>query len=68
MTTEEIIRRARENAKQRLELIEEVKKMLIDKALCAKIKEVDSSFIYKIFNYSGDITTHRIEKVLSKIK
>lgn len=68
MTTEEIIQRAQENAKQRLELIEEVQKLLQDEETWQKILKIDYEFPRKVIHYPGDITTHRIAKVLSKLK
>lgn len=68
MTIAEIKKQAEENAKQRLHLIKEIEKLLRDDTFRAEIRKIDSSFIRKIINFPGDITTHRIAKVLSKLK
>ncbi len=67
-TKQDIIKRAKANAAERLQLIKDVIALFeADPALANKADDFDSSFLRKIYHFPGDITSHRIANVLSKI-
>jgi hypothetical protein len=62
-----IKKQAEENWKERAVLMQHMKDLCEDDEICEAIHKVDKSFIRKLYNFPGDITTHRIHNVLTKI-
>ena len=64
----DILARSEANWNERGDLISAIKRACMeDSKLEDAIDSVDSSFLRKLYNFPGDLTTHRIAKVLSKI-
>lgn len=66
-TSKTILLQAKENSEQRLELIDKMRTFVYDKELAPDIDAFDSTFVRKLFNFPGDITTARIAKVMQKL-
>jgi hypothetical protein len=64
-----IQKRAAANAAERLELVNEVRDLVLkDPVFLAKCEAIgDDSFVRKLIGFPGDITTHRLAKNLAKI-
>lgn len=56
--------RARENWKQHKEIIADTQAYFrSNPTLLAKVKTKDANFVRKLYDYPGDLTTCRIEKI-----
>lgn len=65
---QQLMVQAQKNAEERLTLIEQAQKLFeSSQTLCEAADKADKTFLRKLFNFPGDITTHRIAKVLAKI-
>lgn len=67
MKLEDIARDAKSNWAKRNYLVRTLQGINFTKAQKKKIDKIDPKFLRKLYNFPGDITTHRIHKVLSKI-
>ena len=68
MNLKTIQTKAAKNRDERLSIINSlVDEMDKDKSLIKKINKIDKTFVRKIFHFPGDITSHRIAKVLQKV-
>lgn len=65
----QILEMASKNASDLITLKKDMRTLIESKLLLAdKIREVDPNFIRKLYHFPGDITSHRIQKVLEKIQ
>jgi len=67
MTIKDIAREAKHNWTERNYLIRYLKDYKFTAEQKKKINKVDPKFFTKLYNYPGDITTHRIHKVLNEV-
>lgn len=59
--------RAKQNALERLDLINEMRDVVKEFKLNQKVDDIDGNLLRKLNRFPGDITTHRIATVCKKL-
>jgi hypothetical protein len=69
MNPKEILELAKENATQRLELIRQTQEYFkhTSTELDELVSKLDASFLKKLYNFPGDLSTHRIAKIMERL-